>query len=141
MRVGQAGRGRARGGERVQEKGSGGWREANRRRQLQTATQRGVMPALPASPGSKAHLLSLHCMQRTCIAPPRKRWKNYAALVPLRRRWLMTPVGGWMTSVDGRRLIVNRWSWATSVVCEQEAPRPPPCATMASREHDDTGFR
>ena len=33
--------------ERVQGKGSNEWREANRRRQLQTATQPGVMPAPP----------------------------------------------------------------------------------------------
>ena len=37
--------------ERVQGKGSGKWREGNRRRQLQTTTQPGVMPTPPRNSG------------------------------------------------------------------------------------------
>ena len=56
VNIGQAGTGRAQGGERpmgvgygdrVQGKCTVEWREANRRRQLQTATQPGVMPNPP----------------------------------------------------------------------------------------------
>ena len=61
-RIGQAGRGRVQGGERPmacgeggfkeQGKGKGEWREANRRRQLQTALHPGIMPD-PTPPPSK----------------------------------------------------------------------------------------
>ena len=58
VRVRQGGRGKARGGdghrhlrrERVQGKGCGQWREANRHRPLQTAAHPGVMPKPPPPP-------------------------------------------------------------------------------------------
>ena len=76
-------------GERVQGKGSGKWREANRRRPLQTATQPRVMPdPLPPNPPERLH--ANRATNRLCnpfavapgpppCGPPRPRQRPIAA--------------------------------------------------------------